>query len=474
MAKKTEKLPEFLEKIDMTDFESFTRSADIGCIKCRVGRYYDVCFLIPGRGNKLIGYSKNDRSKLSEDKTELTIHNKNTSSDKAKFESILLYPEEDGTVWTAKLEIITNAYSVKANKYPYEYYWNDPKVLQFSLSKWTKVNKLIQFDSIMLPEKKTMEILKNINPYSLSFMEDTHCNAGVLLLVPFVEILHKAGFKFVVQFLGSGDRFYGLSQSELDAFNRLCGPGSNPKEIFSVQPLVYKALKDVKDIGTWDEIRKLGRKIAITPEAARFLTEKDSLRYIHEICGILKATYEEKPVFTVQTLCNYLRRLDTYEAIEISEALPLLNDYLSMCKRVGKKPIITGDSLKREHDITMRMCRDLRNEIYEKRIMERGKELEALSYRESIYFIRPITDFDDLLDESQQQNSCLAAVYPQRIASGSSDVFVMRETKTPDKSLATVELYPDKKLGQHFLSCNRKMTNPAQLNFLKRWLKAIA
>lgn len=52
----------------------------------------------------------------------------------------------------------------------------------------------------------------------------------------------------------------------------------------------------------------------------------------------------------------------------------------------------------------------------------------------------------------------------------------MRSTKEPDKSLATVEVWRQSGgfgLGQHLLSHNREMTNPAQLKFLKRWLKHV-
>ena len=182
--------------------------------------------------------------------------------------------------------------------------------------------------------------------------------------------------------------------------------------------------------------------------------------------SILGIRHNDKPVFTVTTLVNYLNRLDMYEAISTQEALPLLNDYLHMCRSLNMPPRIDGDSLKREHDIAARLTREQRNRIAEeemrkhkeqeqREIEEGNSKLARAEYHENIYFIRPITDYNDLLDEAIQQDNCVAS-YASRIARGESRIFTMRETAHPEKSLVTIELSPDcKTIRQKYLARNQ-------------------
>ena len=168
---------------------------------------------------------------------------------------------------------------------------------------------------------------------------------------------------------------------------------------------------------------------------------------------------------------QYLVRLDTFEAIEKKEAFMLLNDYLSMCNQLKMQPRINGDSLKREHDIAARNCRNRKNKIMAERMQNNCEKMKKYDYTEGVYFVRGIRSHDDLLDEANQQHNWVAA-YGSRIANGSSYIYVLREVAKPDKSLITIELSPDgRNIRQKYLAYNQPVRNRSQSEFIDRWMK---
>lgn len=66
------------------------------------------------------------------------------------------------------------------------------------------------------------------------------------------------------------------------------------------------------------------------------------------------------------------------------------------------------------------------------------------------------------------------ASYADRIASGQTIILTMRETRTPNRSLITVELSPDcKTIRQKFLAGNQAIRNKAMTEFLERWHRQV-
>ena len=142
-----------------------------------------------------------------------------------------------------------------------------------------------------------------------------------------------------------------------------------------------------------------------------------------------------------------------------------------MCNQLQMEPRVDGDSLKREHDIAARNCRNKRDEIISRDMQENCERMKKYNYTEGVYFVRAITSHDDLLDEANQQHNCVAS-YGRRIANGSSYIYVMREVANPEKSLITIELSPNgKTIRQKFLAYNRPIHNKSQSDFIERWLK---
>ena len=420
--KPTKKTPsqemiDFREKLEKSDFENFIRF----CFE-RAGNpfpdytvvafYSDRFRCAEARGNHLrIEYSYNSRLGTSRTLNHTFI------IDDTKW---ILYVDEDGDVWRMSFN---NEWTYKFSQ---EYYENH------SL---------------------------NYNRFCLT-----------LLMAPELEQLYKAGFSFAAEFITTVETSPG--SETINCFNRLCQPESSIKKIFKTSKVVYETLKDEQNLLTWDVYRKMFKKGSITKECLEDLYEhgvgEDILLQYH---SVLQAERHGKRIFTWESLQNFVRRVDMYQAIELRECLPLLSDYLRLCNTLDIEPRIDSDSLKREHDTAARTCRLRRDELMAKKLLPACKKLTRYNYQEDIFFIRGIESYDDLIDEAKQQRNCVAG-YAQSIASGRSFIYVMREVRHPDRSLITVQVSKDgTQLIQAYYACNQRIRNKAHSEFLDRWLK---
>ena len=313
------------------------------------------------------------------------------------------------------------------------------------------------------------ELIRARNPYAYDFVANNCVDPLNYAMIPYMETLAKAGYLFIDRFYQNGRH---ISQSDVDCLNRLCKNGSNPAAIFKTSKAVYKVLGPAeRDMQLWDTYRKLDKFGRITKETIQQSYDRAmSVKNLDLINQILAQKHAGKQIFDWETLFNYLNRLDKYEAISNDEALLLLKDYLNMCRMLGMKPRTDGDSLKREHDVAARLCRNMRNEKLAAEMLPACKELEKYNYNEGVYFVRAIENFEDLLSEATQQHSCLVS-YGQDIAKRKSKIFVLREVARPDRSLITIELSSDRRsIRQALTAYNKPIRNKSQHEFLHRWL----
>lgn len=395
-----------------------------------------------------------------------------------------------GNVWKADCTCTGYSAAVKDINYNAEY--SCPvECTNIKFSGWKKFRKLeIAFfeSQVLNPEEAVYEAVSLFfSPQALDFFlkegfQSTSKRSAVLMLMaPELEQLSKAGYAFageVIRRLTGRDRLRGDESAWLERFNRLVQPGRNLKEIFKTSKAVYSLLKDEKDLKLWDEYRKFDKFGRIPAAALRDFYESDAWtdpRDLAEYQKILSAEYKGKRVFTFETLGNYLGRLDQYEAISPAEALPILRDYLQMCRQLEMAPKIDGDSLKREHDIAARLCREKRDEKMAKAMEGACESLSRFDYEERIFLIRGVKSYDDLLDEAKQQHNCVAS-YSYAISKGKSMIYFLREKGRPDKSFVTVELeivggVPY--IRQKYMAFNRPVRNKAVTEFLARWLNVV-
>ena len=392
----------------------------------------------------------------------------------------IIFVDDQGVPWSNKMTLHFNNALYISYQAARDYSdgravdFEHPVVLEkMEFSKWKVFAKYPEPGSYMLLNNQVdlWDILERTNPYALETAKQYDCiNPLLFFTCPQLEQLVKAGYDFVED----GIRGFWMQSKEIDAFNRLTQPGTKRKNIFKTSKDVYTTLRGERDMEIWDVYRKMAKTGKLTKETieqaywAHF--DADDLKTVN---SILNRRYEGKPVFSWNTLMNYLQRLDTFQAISAREAFPLLNDYLTMCEQLEIKPRIDSDSLKREHDVTARTIREKKNEILEKKMENACEYLSENDYSEDIFFIRGIRNHSDLIDEAKQQRNCVGS-YGQRIINHQSLIYVMRETAHPDRSLITVEINPEcDRIRQKFLAFNQPVTDKKQNAFLEKWMGLI-
>ena len=292
----------------------------------------------------------------------------------------------------------------------------------------------------------------------------------LLMLCPQIELLDKAGYKFVEQLKQYPEH---IDTATVTSFNRLIKFETKPgklQNLFKTTTEVCKILKEERQLLIWDQIRKVEKYSKTSPDELQIVYDNHySDGELANIQNILKQQYHNKNVFTFSSLVNYLNRLDQYEAIETTTALMLIRDYLESCRMLDMEPRIDGDSLKREHDVAARLVREKRNEIEAARLVEGCKKLQQYNYENDRFIIRGIRDYNDLLDEAKQQHNCVAS-YSHRIANGTSLIFVMRRKTVPNRSFVTIELSPDlSTVRQKFEAHNQPLRNREASEFIDEW-----
>ena len=390
----------------------------------------------------------------------------------------VVYVDVDGTVWTADAHMTFVGEMTRWDSMGRTSRASDSLRLRehASCDEFKATEKYLYGAVALQSDEELTDILRNINPYACKLCRDMGGHPLSFLMAPQLETLIKAGYVFADQFIGShpGGRYsnYASWRSEIDCFNRLCRRGKSPAEIFKTSKAVYKVLGPYeRSMQVWDVYRKLDKFGRISQTTLKDCYDHAmSVKNLDLINAILSQQYAGKPVFDWDSLYHYLCRLDKFEAIGNDEALLLLKDYLNMCRQLGMRPRTDGDSLKREHDVAARLCRNMRNDKLAQDMVPACAKLSRYDYQEGVYFIRAIKDFNDLLSEATQQHSCLVS-YGQDIAKEKSRIFVLREMAHPERSLITVELAPDgRSIRQALTAYNKPIRNKSAHDFLNRWL----
>lgn len=333
--------------------------------------------------------------------------------------TILIHVDEKGVPWSNKvtMHFSTMMYIpyqaarefAEGRRVDFDY----PVELQgFEFSKWKVFAKYPEPGSYMMLNSQLdlWDTLKRTNPYAMETARQYDCTNPLLFFTcPQMEQLAKAGYEFVE----NGIRGFWRQPKEIDAFNRLTQPGTKLKTIFKTSKDVYTTLRHETDLEIWDVYRKMAKSGKLTRETIEQAYwshfDADDMKTVN---SILNRRYEGKPVFSWNTLMNYLQRLDTFQAISAREAFPLLNDYLNMCEQLEIKPRIDSDSLKREHDVTARTIRERKKQHFHSIPEMLGANCPKVETQtpvqllEEVNLIQPIRkkteelEYDHLLDDS--------------------------------------------------------------------------
>lgn len=180
--------------------------------------------------------------------------------------------------------------------------------------------------------------------------------------------------------------------------------------------------------------------------------------------------------FNINDLQTISKYINLYRFIKYSKQKKrrvktyLYKDYVRFASALGydlkNKKYAFPEHLREVHDRLEEQYEIACRKIICEKIEERGKILSINSFKNNNYFIIPAPTYKSLLDESKQQNHCVRT-YAESYAEGECDIYFMRNNKTPDKSLVTIEVKNNNIVQSR--TKNNYTPNESEKNFLKKW-----
>lgn len=297
--------------------------------------------------------------------------------------------------------------------------------------------------------------------------------AVLYLQYPQIEQLVKCGLQEIV---------LNWANDSSPLYQRSFKKGNNINEITKLPKFAWQSLKNkgISDIKIWNELRVWIQKDNLTKDQLDTvlnlnITEAQTIKLIR---GILNSEYDGKKLYTLDSLLNYLERVDMYQAINTNDSIVILRDYIRMALECGVKPLTDSNSLKREHDVVMRnyhiLMKEKRQEFQDSLgecFADRGEELSKYEFSNTELIVISPKCIDDLIKEGSNNHNCVAS-YFENFAKGQSNIFFIRKKDAPDDSYITIELNSDfSKIKQAFYSSNREITNQNDLYFINSWIE---
>lgn len=273
--------------------------------------------------------------------------------------------------------------------------------------------------------------------------------------------------------------------SNLQLYPRSFKNGNNMNEVTKLPKFAWQLLKDeglTRDITKWNEFRVWIQKDNLSKEQLETILNlkiRDT-QTIKAFRGILNAEYNGKKLYTLDSLLNYLSRVDMYQAIRSEEAIIILRDYIRMAIDCNVEPVTNSNSLKREHDVTNRnhqLILQAKREEYQASLgipfKERSQELAKYEYKNDDLQVIVPKEMEDLLQEGRNNNNCVGG-YIESFAKGRSNIFFIRKNDNPEKSYITIEVNNDfSGVRQAYYSSNREITNQQDIKFIDNWVEHI-
>lgn len=297
--------------------------------------------------------------------------------------------------------------------------------------------------------------------------------AVLYLQYPQIEQLVKCGLQEIV---------LNWANDSSPLYQRSFKKGNNINEITKLPKFAWQRLKDegISDIRIWNELRVWIQKDNLSKDQLDTIlnlniTEAQTIKTIR---SILNAEFDDKKLYTLDSLLNYLERVDMYQAIRTADSIVILRDYIKMALECGIKPITDSNSLKREHDVVMRnhqiLMQEKRKQFQDSLgdlFAERGEKLSKYEFNDNGLVVISPKGIDDLLQEGSNNHNCVAS-YVERFAKGQSNIFFIRKEESPLDSYITIEVNSTfDRVKQAFYSSNREITNQRDLNFINSWIE---
>lgn len=201
----------------------------------------------------------------------------------------------------------------------------------------------------------------------------------------------------------------------------------------------------------------------------RLLKEKDinKIRYLEKFINYGDSITDLEEISQYISLNRFIKyakehrgKVNTY----------LYKDYLRFAKLLEfdlkNNRYAFPKNLKKEHDKLEKQYEIQSKKIINNAIVKRSKELLINKYQNNNFIILPARTLKDLQEESKQQNNCVRT-YAEKYAEGTCDIYFMRATDKPKKSLVTVEVQNNEVVQSRIK--NNKDPDEKQIRFLQKW-----
>ena len=126
-----------------------------------------------------------------------------------------------------------------------------------------------------------------------------------------------------------------------------------------------------------------------------------------------------------------------------------------------------SEHLSSDEQILTYRCSRLKMQASQEAFQKTADYLCDFEYSSGAYCILAPKKPDDLVEEGRQLSHCVGT-YADRVAARDTFIFFLRKTSEPDRSLVTVQVEPDGRLGQVRGRFNRQ-PSPEQLRFVEKW-----
>lgn len=195
--------------------------------------------------------------------------------------------------------------------------------------------------------------------------------------------------------------------------------------------------------------------------------------------------YKKKNVKTIRYFKNTMisEEMIKYK-VDLDELLKRTNystrfhheycDYLRFAEKLKfdmkDKRILYPKDIIEKHNKLLAQIEIKKNKKINRDILKRFKELKKYIFKSKKYIIYPAKSFEELIDESSQQDNCVRD-YAERYANKECDIYFMRLLKSPIISLVTVEVRNNKVVQQRIMG--NEDTTYEQKKFLEKWEKEV-
>lgn len=182
------------------------------------------------------------------------------------------------------------------------------------------------------------------------------------------------------------------------------------------------------------------------------------------------------PKINMKEIEKYVESLDQYQCMDWNNGIREWRDYLNMCIALkcdlNERTVIFTNSLKLEHDRTIRKYNTLQDKKAVANFQEAVKRYEYLEWESEDFDFMVVTPKtqEELYEEGRVLHHCVGS-YAKSVAEGRSTIVFIRRKDEPTSPLCTVEVSNNRLVQARTKYNNHAYTVPGVKKFMQAWGK---